>query len=129
MNHDYPTQAHDHQSLIGGLDHLHSLNQKVAQLHGILVDQFPPLQRITVAVYDERADLLKTFCCSDRLDNPLRKYAAPLAASPSLQSIAKSGRPRVVDDLATYDSGRGDATQWIVTQGYRSSYTMPMLMD
>jgi HD-GYP domain-containing protein (c-di-GMP phosphodiesterase class II) len=119
----------DHQSLLGDLDGLTSLNQKVAFVHGILGRQFPLLQRITAAVYDRDTDLLKTLCCSDFRDNPLRKYEAPLANSPSLQSIAASGMPRVVDDLATFDSGRSNHTYSILAQGYRSSYTMPMQMD
>ena len=129
MQTDLQPGMRDHASLLGDLDRLATLNDKVAHVHAILQRQFPPLQRVTVAVHDRAADLLKTLCCSDMRGNPLRNYAAPLADSPALRAIAESGRPRVVDDLARYDSGRPDAKPWIVSQGFRSSYTMPMLMD
>jgi len=119
----------NHESLLGDLDRLQSLNDKLGHVHAILLRQFPLLQRITVAIHDPDGDLLKTFCCSDQRGNPLRNYVAPLADSPALQSIAANSRPRVIDDLASYDSGRSNAKQWIVSQGFRSSYTMPMLMD
>jgi HD-GYP domain-containing protein (c-di-GMP phosphodiesterase class II) len=118
-----------HDDLLGDLDRLRSVSDKLAHIHAILHRQFQPLQRITVAVYDRHTDLLKTFCCSDLRDNPLRKYAAPLADSPALQALARSGRPRVIEDLAAYDSGRPGNQPHIVSEGYRSSYTMPMLMD
>jgi HD-GYP domain-containing protein (c-di-GMP phosphodiesterase class II) len=118
-----------HDDLLGDLDRLRSVSDKLAHIHAILHRQFQPLQRITVAVYDHHTDLLKTFCCSDLRDNPLRKYAAPLADSPVLQALAESGRPRVIEDLAVYDSGRPGSQPHIVGEGYRSSYTMPMLMD
>ena len=121
---------HDQQAeLLGDLDRLRSVSSKLAHIHAILRRQFPALQRITVALHDPRSDLLKTFCCSDLRSNPLRKYAAPLSASPALQEIAASGRPRVVADLTEYDSGRADSKPHIVGEGYRSSYTMPMHMD
>ncbi len=117
------------ESLLGDLDRLRSVSAKLAHIHTIVQRQFPPLQRITVALHDARTDLLKTFCSSDLRDNPLRKYAAPLADSPALQEIAQSGQPRVVVDLEAYDSGRPGSRPHIVAEGYRSSYTMPMQMD
>ncbi len=117
------------EALLGDLDRLRSVSAKLAHIHAIVQRQFPALQRITIALHDPRSDLLKTFCSSDLRDNPLRNYAAPLADSPTLQAIAHSGQPRVVDDLATYDSKRPGSHPHIVAEGYRSSYTMPMQMD
>ncbi len=124
---DATTSTRD--TLLGDLDRLRSVSAKLAHIHNIVQHQFPSLQRITIALHDARSDLLKTFCSSDLRDNPLRNYAAPLADSPALQEIAHSGEPRVVDDLAAYDSGRPDSPPHIVAEGYRSSYTMPMQMD
>ncbi len=120
---------HEHDILLGDLDRLRSVSDKLSHIHDILQRQFPGLQRITVAVYDRHTDLLKTFCCSDRRNNPLRKYAAPLADSPALHALVESGRPRVIEDLSAYDSGRPGSQPHIVSEGFRSSYTMPMQMD
>jgi HD-GYP domain-containing protein (c-di-GMP phosphodiesterase class II) len=122
-------EAQAHEALLGDLDRLSSVSAKLAHIHAFVQRQFPTLQRITIALHDPRSDLLKTFCSSDLRDNPLRNYAAPLADSPALQEIAHSGQPRVVDDLASYDSGRPGSQPHIVAEGYRSSYTMPMQMD
>ncbi|NCF10269.1 MAG: HD domain-containing protein [Gammaproteobacteria bacterium] len=121
--------THVHEALLGDLDRLRSVSAKLAHIHDIVHRQFPILQRITVALHDPDSDLLKTFCSSDLRDNPLRNYAAPLADSPALQELARSGQPRVIDDLAAYDSGRPGSQPHIVAEGYRSSYTMPMQMD
>ncbi|MDX1595233.1 MAG: HD domain-containing protein [Gammaproteobacteria bacterium] len=132
MNGDKPadgTKLQNREVLLGDLDRLRSVSDKLGHIHAILQRQFPPLQRITVALHDGRTDLLKTFCSSDLRDNPLRKYAAPLADSPALQEIARHGQPRVIDDLTAYDSGRPGTKPHIVSEGYRSSYTMPMQMD
>ena len=120
---------HEQDILLGDLDRLRSVSDKLDHIHDILQHQFPALQRITVAVYDRHSDLLKTFCCSDRRHNPLRKYAAPLADSPALHALVQSGRPRVIEDLSAYDSGRPGSQPHIVSEGFRSSYTMPMQMD
>jgi HD-GYP domain-containing protein (c-di-GMP phosphodiesterase class II) len=120
---------HDQANLLGDLDRLRSVSAKLDHIHAILQRQFPALQRITVALHDPHTDLLKTFCCSDLRNNPLRNYAAPLADSPALQALAQSGQARVVDDLAAYDSGRPESPAHILSEGYRSSYTMPMQMD
>jgi len=119
----------DKDVLLGDLDRLRSVSEKLSHIHAILQRQLPALQRITVAVYDHRTDLLKTFCCSDLRNNPLRKYAAPLADSPALQALVESGQPRVIEDLRAYDSGRPGSKPHIVSEGFRSSYTMPMHMD
>jgi HD-GYP domain-containing protein (c-di-GMP phosphodiesterase class II) len=120
---------HEQDILLGDLDRLRSVSDKLSHIHDILQRQFPALQRITVAVYDRHTDLLKTFCCSDLRNNPLRKYAAPLADSPALHALVESGRPRVIEDLTAYDSGRPGSQPHIVSEGFRSSYTMPMQMD
>jgi len=119
----------DKDVLLGDLDRLRSVSEKLGHIHAILQRQLPALQRITVAVYDHHTDLLKTFCCSDLRNNPLRKYAAPLADSPALQALVESGQPRVIEDLRAYDSGRPGSKPHIVSEGFRSSYTMPMHMD
>ncbi|RLA38208.1 MAG: phosphohydrolase [Gammaproteobacteria bacterium] len=119
----------DKDVLLGDLDRLRSVSEKLSHIHAILQRQLPALQRITVAVYDHHTDLLKTFCCSDLRNNPLRKYAAPLADSPALQALVESGQPRVIEDLRAYDSGRPGSKPHIVSEGFRSSYTMPMHMD
>ncbi|PKU22178.1 HD domain-containing phosphohydrolase [Telmatospirillum siberiense] len=84
------------------------------------------LSRIAIAVYDARSDLLHTFIHSSGGVQPLSNYDAKLSEVPSLQEVAANGAPRVIDDLGCY---RPDAlhTRKLLEQGYRSSYTVPLM--
>lgn len=82
-----------------------------------------------MAVYDPATDLLKTFLASPRERNALVRYEARLADSPMLAEIARTHRPRVVNDLELFRHGERRHTRLIAAQGHRSSYTVPMLLE
>jgi HD-GYP domain-containing protein (c-di-GMP phosphodiesterase class II) len=114
------------------LDVLHRslpLEQKLASIHQALRAQIDLVDRVAVATYDPASDLLKTFLASSPENNPLVRYEARLAESPSLAEILKVGRPRLVPDLEIFRHGQHHHTRIIAEEGYRWSYTVPMYLD
>jgi HD-GYP domain-containing protein (c-di-GMP phosphodiesterase class II) len=121
--------------LFGHVDRLSALNdsapleQKLAAIHGAVRAELPYIDRIAVASYDAATDLLKTFLASPHEGNALVRYEARLADSPMLAEIARSHRPRVVNDLELFREGGHRHSKMIAAAGHRSSYTVPMLLD
>lgn len=86
----------------------------------------PSVKRISLALYDEACDTLKTYTQHNDGDNPLQNYQSRLGDSSSLQNIAKSGHPRVLNDLSIFKLVNKRHTKKIREQGYKSSYTYPI---
>jgi len=105
------------------------LDHKLAAIHEALAAQIDSVDRISVAAYDPASDLLKTFLASSPGRNHLVRYEALLAESPSLLEILRAGRPRLVNNLELFRRGRHLHTKVIAEEGYRWSYTVPMVLD
>jgi HD-GYP domain-containing protein (c-di-GMP phosphodiesterase class II) len=105
------------------------LSEKLKSIHSILKARIPSIDRIAVAVYDPKSDLLKTFIYSSREEHPLIHYQAKLAEAGSLRAILQSGRPRVVNNLAVFAKGEHEHTKRIAGQGFGSSYTLPIYLN
>jgi HD-GYP domain-containing protein (c-di-GMP phosphodiesterase class II) len=106
-----------------------TLDQKLASIHESLYAELDFVDRISVAAYDPATDLLKTFLASSPGRNDLVRYEARLADSPSLAEILRVGRPRIVNDLDIFRTGKHVHTKIIADTGYRYSYTVPMYLD
>ena len=119
----------EHQDVLAALNGKLPLPEKIAYVHGLLKDRFEFIDRISVAIYDPKTDLLKTFVHSSDDENPLVLYSAKLANSESMQEILKVGRPRVVNDLDIFNNVQATHTRRIAAQQYKSSYTMPMFLN
>jgi len=102
------------------------LGAKILSLHSELMRAFPGLSRLAIAIYDKESDLLKTFADSTVDHSPIRYYCAKLSAVPSLQSLADNHQTRVIEDLENIRDSLSPHTQWLVHEGFRSSYTVPM---
>jgi HD-GYP domain-containing protein (c-di-GMP phosphodiesterase class II) len=125
----FPHSGHpmfDHEDQLGSLNLSVTLGEKVNGIHAALKERFPFIQRIAAAVYDPATDTLKTFLYSGEDQSPLTHYSAKLSELSSLQEILEKGRPRVVNDLSVFSAGKHEHTQRIASQGYQSSYTLPM---
>ncbi|MGV8897740.1 MAG: HD-GYP domain-containing protein [Burkholderiaceae bacterium] len=105
------------------------LTDKVEYVHLLLKKRFPFIDRIAVAIYDKKTDLLKTFVHSSSGDSSLSLYNAKLADSISLQEILEVGRPRVVNNLDIFHRVPAEHTRRIAAQKYGASYTMPMFSN
>lgn len=119
----------DHQDVFATLNGKLPLPDKFKSVHALLKQRFAFIDRVAVAVYDKKTDLLKTFVHSSSGDQPLSLYGAKLADSASLQEILKADRPRVVNDLDIFDHAPAEHARRIAAQKYGSSYTIPMFLN
>lgn len=115
--------AFNHQSLIQTSG---TLTERLASLHQRLLESVPGVDRISCALYDASTDGLRTFIHSTRSGQALTGYEYPLAASRALSELACSGDFRVLDEIATAVGGDSVHSQWLLEQGYHSSFTVPM---
>jgi len=119
----------DHQDTLKQLDKNIPLGEKLASVHRAIRQQFDFVDRIAVAIYDAKTDLLKTYLHSSDGETPLKHYQSPLSEAPSLLAIVEQRKPRVVNDLAIFAGGEKEHTRRIKKQGYASSYTLPMFLN
>ncbi len=102
------------------------LNAKLEDIHATLRRQVPDIARISVALFDEKSGILKTFVHSSGGDVPLRYYESTLDEAPALREVLLSGKARVVHDMEIFSEGHAEHTEKIRAGGYRSSYTFPL---
>ena len=119
----------EHQDLLANLNKASTLSDKLDFIHDILKTRFDFIDRVAIAIYDDKTDLLKTFIHSSDIGQPLHHYHAKLAESPSLKEMLTIGKPRVINDLDIFNQGQHEHTQRIAASGYHASYTLPMYMD
>jgi HD-GYP domain-containing protein (c-di-GMP phosphodiesterase class II) len=119
----------DYQDTLESLNRNIPLRDKLVQTHRVMQTHLPFIARIAIALYDPKTALLKTYLHSSGADDPLPHYQTSLSEAPSLANILKEGRPRVVNNLLTFEDGKNEHTQRIGRQGYAASYTMPMFSN
>lgn len=105
------------------------MSKKLESIHKTLVARFDAIDRIAVALYDPKTDVLNTFLHSSGGALPLSNYEAKLSESYSLNEIVRKGTPRVVNDLDIFAGGMHEHTRKIAAEGYGSSYTLPMYLN
>lgn len=116
----------EYQDSLDTLNHNVPLQEKLVSTHRTIQGHMPFIARITVALYDPKTTVLKSYIHSSGGEDPLSYYQTPLSNAPSLQAILKQGRPRVVNNMLTFEQGQHEHTKRIGRQGYAASYTMPM---
>ena len=104
-------------------------SNKLQQLHQLLQQRRPVIDRISIALYDADTDLVKTFLHSPAGEDALPHHQAPLSSSRSLQRIVHERRPRVINELASYDSTSSLHAMALLKDGFHSSYTLPIFRD
>jgi HD-GYP domain-containing protein (c-di-GMP phosphodiesterase class II) len=119
----------DYQDTLESLNRNIPLRDKLIQTHRVVQTHLPFIARIAIALYEPKTTLLKTYLHSSGADDPLPHYQTPLSEAPSLASILKEGRPRVINNLLTFEDGEHEHTRRIGRQGYAASYTMPMFSN
>lgn len=116
-----------HQDTLANLHENLPLTEKLRFLHQVIRQDFPFIDRLAIALYDEKTGMLKTYTHStEGNDSPVTTYEAPLSAAPSLHAIIEQRRPRLVQDLNIFSQGTHEHTKRVAAKGYKSSYTMPL---
>jgi HD-GYP domain-containing protein (c-di-GMP phosphodiesterase class II) len=121
--------AFEHKDALEELNSSIPLREKLVSVHKVLKERYDFIDRIAVAIYDPKSDVIRTFVDSSGTDQPLIHYETRLSDVPSLQEIIEKKRPRVVSDLTIYQHSPSDHATAIHKQGYRSSYTLPMYVN
>lgn len=102
------------------------LSGRLHSLHLIIQSRYPLIRRIALALYDPVSDTLKTFASSNDQVEALQRYEAVLKEVPSLMQLKTERRGRVVDDIDAAFSASSAHTDWLRSQRFRSSYTLPI---
>ncbi|MCB1937033.1 MAG: HD domain-containing protein [Nitrosomonas sp.] len=116
----------DHRDTLEDLNSHLPLKDKIISAHQVIKQNYDSIARIAVTLYDPQTHVLKTYVDSSGEDKPLQNYQASLDKAHSLKAILKKGRPRVVNNMVTFEKGEQEHTKRIGRQGYAASYTMPM---
>ena len=116
----------DHIDTLDDLNRHVPLKQKLISAHRVINRSMPFIARIAVAIYDPETRLLKTFIHSSGDDHPLDNYQALIDDAPSLKHILDKGRPRVINNMLTFDKSDKEHNQRLGRAGYAASYTMPI---
>ena len=104
----------------------HSLSERISALHQQVQRLEPAIDRMACALYAPEDDLLKTFVNSTLHGEALHAYQYPLSSSPSLMALAQSRQSRVIADLRDGSLHDNPHSHWLIEQGYRSSFTVPL---
>ncbi len=116
----------NHRDLLNELNKKATITEKINFLHRVARQNSEFIDRVGVAVYDSKYDMLRTLSHSSDGANPLQNYQSRLSQSKSLYQIYLDGRPRVVNDLSVFKNSHQEHTRQIKAHGFRSSYTVPM---
>ena len=116
-----------HEDILQQLNDQNPLSYKLTVIHAAIRSQYPFVDRLAVAVYDNKTDILKTYIHSTPdQEPPLVNYQSRLADAASLQEIVTLQKPRVVNNLRIFSDGSREHTKKIQKHGFAASYTMPM---
>lgn len=118
-----------HEDILAPLSGDMSLKEKLLHVHQILRQEIPSIARIAVALYDPQTAVLKTYLHSSGEDDPLSNYQVNLNDAPSLQEILRQEKPRVVNNMVTFENGSKEHTRRLGRSGYAASYTRPIFYN
>ena len=111
------------------LDQRQPIQERLGRIHGRLLEVEPRIDRLAFALYQPRNDLLSTYVSHNVQGPNLNFYDAPLAAVPSLKRLAEQRCCRVIDDMGSELSHQSAHSTWLLEQGLRSSYTVPIYRE
>ncbi|MGV1004539.1 MAG: HD domain-containing phosphohydrolase [Candidatus Nanopelagicales bacterium] len=101
-----------------------SLTSYLRFLHQRLAEIAPDIDRLAVALYDPADDMLRSFINSTPRGYVIRGYQYPLANSQSLSHIARTGEPRLIENIPAEIKPDTTHSKYLLDAGFRSSYTL-----
>ena len=104
-----------------------SLTGKLQGFHEALLADYPHICRLACAIYDKPTDVLKTFINSTRQGHAITGYEVKLHDTPSLLHLANHQQSRVINDISAEIYGGSVHSDWLLEQGYMSSFTVPII--
>lgn len=123
------SESYTHQDQLAFLQDRISLKEKLLATHETIKKQAPFIARVSLALYDPKTAILKTYIHSSGDDNPLENYQTPIDNAPSLKRIMEQGCPRVVNNIEIDEKSDKRHHKNIKKQGYAASYTIPMFHE
>lgn len=114
------------QSVHSRSGHIDSLRQELKDIHQRILAEIPDVARIAVVSYDPKSTQLYTYAESSTGLNNFTNYAFPLDSCPTLKACAEQRCTRIVDDLPATIRSNNKHSEWLLQQGYNSSYTVPI---
>jgi HD-GYP domain-containing protein (c-di-GMP phosphodiesterase class II) len=118
-----------HKDTLWKLNKEVSLKTKLVAIHGVIRSRFEFIQRISVAVYDVRSKLVRTFLSSSNTEDPFEFYTIRMDQSPSLLEIWQTGLSSLVSDLSIFQKAEKKQTTEIPQQESCCSYTTTITFD
>lgn len=115
-----------HTDSLDALNRQLSLKEKLIHAHKVVKDRYEFIARIALTLYDPETRVLKSYLHSGEDNNPMEHYHTLIDQAPSLKEVLNLGRPRVVNNMVTFENGKHEHTKRIGRHGYAASYTMPM---
>lgn len=103
-----------------GLDfsNARSLTDRLSAIHDQMLENHPQVTRIACAIYEGTTDTLKTFINSTRSGSAITGYTIRLSESNSLSALAKTGTPRVIQNIHNSIQSTNAHSEWLLSQGY-----------
>lgn len=108
------------------LNDIPSISMRLSNIHDLVFQKVPSIDRIACALYDPKTDLLKTFINSTKQGYAISNYEYKMSDSTSLQTLVTSKKCRVIDDIKKDIQPGNRHCDWLLQQGYHSSLTIPM---
>ena len=115
----------EHKDILDSLNKNLTLKAKLVCTHEAIKRYFPFLARIAITIYDPATTLLKSYIDSSDHPTPWQHCQAHLEELPSLKEVLDKGRPRVINNMVTFENNEYGHIKRLGREGYAASYTMP----
>ncbi len=114
-----------HKDVLESLNKNLTLKEKLVCTHEAIEQFLPFLARIAITIYDPATTLLKSYIDSGDHPSQWEHCQAHLKEVPSLKEVLDKGRPRVINNMVTFENNESGYFKRLGREGYAASYTMP----
>lgn len=121
-------------NLVKAMSERQGLPEKLKLLAERLQEKYTQIERFSIALYHPATDKVRTFFTTSHQDMAITAYDFCLQDARSLYALALNKMPRVIHDLTELVPPKNlgavnPHTLKLVSQGWRSSFTLPLLVD